>query len=201
MSLTDISNDLKSIKDRLDKQDAKQLEESSKDKKKKWKIFRFKGKIKSKAKKSIKEGKILVVYLRNNRSIDFFWVLPVMGLIDIDPTKQPIKVTPLHGFEPGSVYSYNNKWPTMVIPEWRLLPVGGVVEEAEREGVCFGGDTDKDNAAFLKIGTTAELVLANMMEKKELETGVGKKGNWGWLLWVGVGLVGVYILAKVFGWM
>lgn len=175
----------------------KEKEEALKGKDKK-RVFKGFGKAQRQAKKAIKEGKFLVCYLRNNRSIDFFWTPVIMGLIDVDPKYRPIKVTPYHGFEPGAVYSFKNKWPVLVIPEWRLLPVGGVVEDLERS-VAFGGDEDKENAAVLKVHTTAEVVLANMMERKEMDATQKPKGSYGWLIWVGIAIVAGYIILKLVG--
>lgn len=190
---------LDELNKKLDKIDAKLNEEEVKKKEKK-KLFKGWGKAKRSAKKSIKQGKILICYLKNNRDIDFFWAEQTMGLIDVDPNYQGIRVKPYHGFEPGAVYSFKNKWPVIVVPEWRLLPVGGVVEDTEK-AILFGGDVDKVRAGELNILSMSEITLANMMEKKEIDASAKKKGNWGWLLWVGIGIVALYLIARVMGWI
>ncbi|HPE15052.1 MAG TPA: hypothetical protein PLT65_04380 [Bacilli bacterium] len=193
MSIAQMKQDIEDLKkQRIDAE----IEEAKN--RKKFKLFKFPSSVKRKAKKSVKEGKFLVVYLKNNKTIDFFWAESTMGLIDVDPNYKQVRVKPYHGFEPEAVYSYKNKFGALVIPEWRLLPVGGVVEDLERE-VSFGGTDDILTAKALNISSMAEITLANMMEKKELDANAKKKGNMGWLLWVGVALIGGYVLLKVLG--
>jgi hypothetical protein len=196
MSLNDIEKKIDDVNVKVDRVD-KLINDG--DKKQKKKLFKKFGKAKRQAKKSLKEGKVLVCYLKNNRDVEFFWSEIVMGLIDVDPIYKPVRMKPYHGFESGAVYNFKHKYPVVVIPEWRLLPVGGVVEDLER-AILFGGDKDKVKALELKIGSTAEVVLANMMEKKELDASAKKKGNWGWLIWVVVGLVALYVIGKLMGW-
>ena len=196
MSLQDIENKVDLLVEKKREEEQALVDK----KKKKFKLFKFPRKAKSGAKKQLKDGKFLICYLKNNKDVDFFWAESVMGLIDVDPKYQGLRIKPYHGFEPGAVYNYKYKYPVLVVPEWRLLPIGGVVEDYEQQ-VLFGGDRDKENAKLLNIMSAAEITLANMMEKKELDANAKKKGNWGWLLWVGVALVGAYILVKVFGWM
>lgn len=194
MSLQQMKADIEDLKLQL----KKKAEEENITKKKKLKAFKFPSIVKRKAKKSIKEGKFLICYLKNNKTIDFFWAESTLGLIDVDPNYHKVRVKPYHGFEPEAVYSYKSKFGALVIPEWRLLPIGGVVEDLERE-VAFGGTEDVLTAKALNITSMAEITLANMMEKKELDANAKKKGNFGWLLWVGIAVVGGYVLLKVLG--
>ena len=193
MSLEQMKQDIEYLKNKAVADD-----EKNQSKKKKKRIFKFSGIIKRKAKKSIKEGKFLICYLKNNKTIDFFWAESTMGLIDVDPNYKQVRVKPYHGFEPEAVYTYKNKYGAIVIPEWRLLPIGGVVEDLERE-IGFGTTNDINNAKILNITSMAEITLANMMEKKEIDANLKKKGNYGWVLWVGVAVVGGYVLLKVLG--
>jgi hypothetical protein len=197
MSLTE---DIQSIKETLEKQEVEKkliLEEETKKKKKK--LFKLPGKVKSKSKKALKAGKTLAVILKNNKTIDFQWVENFGGLVQYGPYEFSM-------YEVGAVYNYNNKLPCIVIPEWRLTPVGGMVEDAEREGnivipqKLFGGEADILISQALKIGSQAQQTTIRAIEKKEADMMGKKKGNFGWLLWVGIGLVAVYIIGKLIGW-
>jgi hypothetical protein len=196
MSLTD---DIKDIKEKLERDEKeKQLLLEAEQGKKKTKKFRWPKSASKGAKKNIKAGKTLALILRKNRTADFKWIENFGGLAQYGQ----------YGFseyEMSAVYN-TGKYPLIVIPEWRLNPAGGKIEQAEQDGFIkidiklFGGISDILISNTLDVGDQAQQTMIRVMEKVESDMSAKKKGNFGWLLWVGIGLVAIYIIGKLIGW-
>lgn len=194
MSLDDINKKLDML---VEEQKRKEELRNSKttDKEKKKKVFRWPRNVKGKAKKEQAKGKHLVLVLRNNRQAEFQWVKGEGGLDQYGKYD-------FCKFDASAMYQYK-KHNFLVVPEWRLEPVGGDVEELElkciQEGKLWGGENDITQADKLKIGTSGQQTIIRAIEKAEVDRGEKKKGNWGWLIWVGVAIVAGYLILKLTG--
>lgn len=181
----------------IEKQTREEREQQEKIKIKKSRIFKWPGNVKRKAKKEKKLGKHLALVLRSNREAEFVWIKGEGG-IDQYGKYDFCK------YDASAMYHYK-KYNFVVIPEWRLEPVGGIVEELEQkaiqEGKLWGGETDIAMADLMGIGTAGQQTIIRAIEKAEVDKNDKKKGNWGWLIWVGVAIVAGYIIAKLMGWI
>lgn len=121
--------------------------------------------IKFKTKKAVKKGKFLVIFIKNNKQIEFKLLNEVGGLIQIDKYK-------FYAFQADAVHIYKNI-PTLVVFEWRLTPVGTDVDEFKSR--LLGGEDDKQLAKEYNLDSTAQLAIIRAIEKAEIEKADKKK--------------------------
>lgn len=167
----------------------------------KTKEFKLPFGIKTKFKKAIKEGKFLVIFLRNNHNIEFKFVKEVGGLIEIDKYR-------IHLYDNNAVYNYK-KNSVFVIFEWRLSPIGGGLEKVHNalieEGSkiddyavrIVGTKEDEAIASILKDHTYGTQTVIRAIEKAELDKGEKKTGGFGAIIWIVVGGIAIYVILKI----
>lgn len=146
--------------------------------------------IKAKAKRNIKQGKILVIYMRSNRSMEFRFCKVVGGLIELDGETYK-------AYEGKAIYHYR-KYPVMMFYEWRLTAAGGVTESYQSR--VIGGELEEKVAKELKIGDFAQQTIIRAIEKIELDKEIGKKKGKLPIVWIiiGIGIL-LYFLAPMLG--
>jgi hypothetical protein len=167
----------------------------------KTKEFKLPFGIKGRLKKAIKDGKFLVIFLRNNHKIEFKFVKEVGGLIEIDKYR-------LHLYDNDAVYHWK-KDPVLVIFEWRLSPVGSTIDEVhsrlidknidpdEYRARLIGTTKDEEIASVLKDHTYGVQTVVRAIEKAELDKNDKKKGGFGAVIWIVVGGVAIYVILKI----
>lgn len=157
--------------------------------------FRLPGKITSKAKKAMKLGNMLCIYYRVNKNIDFRIVKEIGGIIELDKTLRPQEKYHINIYESNAVYRYQ-KYSVISVYEWRIPPIGGVVEEYHSR--LIGGEEDVDLAEALKITNYAAQGIIRGIEKAEVEKGEKKKGKISPIILLVVGGIALYVLLKAF---
>jgi hypothetical protein len=148
-----------------------------------------------KVNKASKQGKVLCIFLHANKNMTLKVVNIVDGLVEIDIG---LKKYQFKAFEPGAVYRYK-KWPVIVAFEWRLLLAGGIAEEYMAE--VIGGDDSVAAAKELDITSFGQETTIRAIEKAELEKDQPKKKGMGMWIWILVGGVALYFIAKSAGWV
>lgn len=178
---------LKEIEDKLNSIDNSFRDEELQRVKKK--EFKLPFGIRMKTKRAVKKGKFLCVYLRNNKRMEFRIVDVFGGLIKVDKYE-------LFAYESDAVYNYK-KFPVIVIFEWRLLPVGGGIDEYLAR--ILGGKEEQDKAKELNIKTDGQQTIIRSIEKAEKNVEDNKKKGLSMFLWIIIIGVGGYLIAKMMG--
>lgn len=146
--------------------------------------------IKMKTRKAVRKGKVLAIYLRHNRNLEFRIADIFGGLIRLD--KYEVNL-----YETDAIYTYK-KWPVVVVFEWRIMPVGGKVEQYKNR--VIGGEDDKEVAKTLNITTDGQQTIIRAIEQAEkAEDANKKKGGLSPIMWLLIIGAGGYLLAKIFG--
>lgn len=180
MSLKQMQEDIALLKRNM------QDEEVRRYKKKEWKLPFG---IRAKTKKAVKQGGVLCVFLRNNKTLEFKIAKVVGGMFEIDKYQ-------FSAYENDAVYHYK-KLPVAVIFEWRLLPIGGRAEEYRARLV--GDERDEALAESLKITQHAQQTIIRKIELAELSKEQPKKGGMSWVWWIAIAGLAIYLLSQFFG--
>lgn len=161
-------NDTKSLSEKFDDINARfdqltgHLQEKDLKKVKEWKLpfgIRFK------TKSAVKKGKFLVIFIKNNKAIEFKYLNEVGGIIQIDQYK-------FYAFQADAIHLYKNI-PVLLVFEWRLTPVGSSIDEFRSR--LLGGEEEKELASKYNMTTEAQLAIIRAIEKAEIEKAEKKK--------------------------
>jgi len=180
------------IKDEVDnlKQKTKSMESAFKsaDTKKKFNLpFKFR------KKKPFKQGKVLVVWLGYNHNVVFKWGVVRGGLIIVDGEQY-------RAYESGAVYFYKNKFPVVLLFEWRLTPAGGTTEQ--RLVKPIGGDEDKRFADDNGLFSHAQQTIIRAIMQAEIDKDEQKKKGGKSIIWIVIGIgIALYFILKALGYM
>lgn len=151
-----------------------------------WIKIRIPRRVKVKA-QSKRESNVIVVWLGGNKRVDFKTGRIKDGLISVEGHE--------FGYESEAIYHYK-KWPLCVVFEWRLLPVGGRLEEYRR---LIGDDKTVEQAKTLGVNTFGQQTIIRAIQKAHLEgTGAARKGV-SLILWLLIGVGAIYAVSKLFG--
>ncbi len=139
-------------------------------KKKKNKEFDLPKKVKSKLKKLAIKNKLLIILLRTNRAIQ-----PIVA--DIKNGFVFIEGVP-HNCSTDFIYLWKGKFPTIVLPEWDLNPVG----TKEYYDAIEAGRISYPVAALIRMIEDKELLTKNKLQTKHY-------------IWIGLAIIaGIYVL-------
>lgn len=163
------------------------------------KEFKIPGGIRSKAKRGVKDNKILCVFLRNNKTLEFKLVKIFDGLIEVDKYL-------FNAYESDAIYTYK-KLPVVVILEWRIIPVGGETDaiiqnnKPSLKAKIMGGLDDAENADLLNIKSFGQQTIIRAIERATLEDLNKKKKGFGIIWWILIAGVLIYIVGKALGFV
>ena len=183
-----------SIMDRLENIEKILEEQKPKEKPiKGWKI-----KIPSFVKRGVKKGnnKAAALFIGANRRAEWRVAVAKDGLWEImDGEKKRT-----FGFEEAAVFDLkqgSKSIPIIILFTWRLTPGGGMAEEYRSR--LIGGEADEKIATSLGIKTFGQQTIIRGIEQAELDKDAPKKGGFGWVLWILLGLGAVYLILKYLG--
>lgn len=186
-----LSDDVKNIKKDVSNLKIKEADRQLKELEKK--KFKIPFKYRSGVKKKLKDGKILGIICKSNKSIELKYLPIEGGLIQINEYQ-------FKAFEREAVYVYNNKIPAVVVYEDRLTPVGGITEEYK--GMLLQGSEDKElSKKLIGINDFAQQTIIRAIEKIELDKELGKKKKSLNIVWIIIGIVVVIYLISQGGFL
>lgn len=118
--------------------------------KKKW--FKMPWKVKNKQKRLAKTGKLQVIFMRENRNIEPLVCPMEDGMIKLNGK--------FYNAAEAFVYLWLGKFPTIVLPEWSLVPVGQQFDELE----------DKTKSVYAETHIIAAMQKAELEDKKKISS-------------------------------
>lgn len=161
------------------------------------KEFKLPGKVRGKIKRKNKEGKVLVIFHRYNRTIEFRYAPIVGGIIHIS-AETPIgqKEYKFCLYEPQAVYNYNNKIGVVSAFEWRLTPIGGKTEDYRAR--LTGDQIDHKIAEEMNLNSYGQETIIRAIEQAELSKDDKKKGSFAFI-WIILGIIALGLILKQAG--
>jgi RecG-like helicase len=161
------------------------------------KEFKLPSKVKGKIKRKNKEGKILIVFFRNNKTLEFRYAPIIGGIVHLSAeTPSGQKEYKFSLYEPEAVYIFNNKIGAIGVFEWRLTPIGGLTEEYRSRLV--GDQVDQKLAEELGLNSYGQETIIRAIEQAELSKDEKKKGSFS-IIWIILGLIAVGLVLQQLG--
>jgi len=157
--------------------------------------FKLPAGIKGKMRKEVKQGRLLAIFLRSNKRVEFRIVKIIGGLVQLD--KYDFNI-----YESDAVYTYQRGrivFPVIVVWESRLAPVGGGVDEKITQARIMGTKLDSEDADILNITSYAQQTIIRAIEIAKAEELLKKKKGIGMVWWIIIGGVILYVIGKAFG--
>jgi len=135
----------------------------------------------------------LALWLGANHEAEFKKAIYKEGLIYVGEQS--------YMYEEGSIYRLKigkKRLPFLVVFEWRLMPVGGKVEEYHNR--VLNGEDAEETAKKLGVTNQAQLTIIRRLEQEEAEIGKKKKGGFNMIvLYLVLAALVLYVIAKAFG--
>lgn len=157
-------------------------------KEKKWTI-----KIPSMIKRAaLKQGHVAALVLRANKNAEPKKAYIRDGLIHLEGDTYAYEAAAVYHLKQGT-----KTIPLVVIPEWRLLPVGGKTEEYMMR--VWNGEEAQKVAKELKITNEGVKTMIRAIEQAEVGKDEKKKGGISPIVWLMIGVGIIYVLSQLFG--
>lgn len=205
-----------SIIDRVNALEAKVGEQQAviKDAEKKTKFWKMKipGKIKRAVMKD--NNRAAAFFIGPNRMAEWRVAFARDGLWYVEGEERDAKgekIKDSYAYEEAAVFHLkqgkNKLIPVIILFSWRLTPAGGKAEEAATQlaekGIwnarLVGGQKDEIIAELAGLKKFGQQTIIRGIQQAEIEKNMPKKSNFGWLIWIGVGLAALYVIMKLLG--
>lgn len=206
------------VPEKMEEHDKKIAElESYVNEKKKQKGFKLKipGKLWNKIKKS--NDRAAALFIGPNRNAEWKLAVARDGLWWIETDEKDGKHRPIkdsYTYEEAAVFNLRQgrkMIPIIILFSWRLTPGGGKAEEIKSKWTdqnklpwqerLIGGKDDEMLADVAGLKKYGQQTIIRGIEQAELDKDQPKKGNFGWLIWVLLGVVGLFLGAKFLGFI
>lgn len=143
------------------------------------------------AKKGLKDGKIMVVWLGSNRHLSFPVGQIEAGLITVNDKKYKL--------DHSAIYMHR-RLPAIVLLEWRLEPAGGEFDKVVDHACGVGGAVDQERAKELSVIADSQQTIIRGIEQVEIEKDAGKKKKKiSPIVWIVIAVIAMYLIGKSAG--